>query len=140
MDANDIGTGLLEIKLAEPDDFLKIKETLTRIGIASFKNKTLFQSCHILHKQGRYFIVHFKELFILDGKTAEISEEDIQRRNMITKLLCEWNLCTPIGFDPLNLDVGMVFNRTKILKHSERDQWTLSSKHNLGRKQAASLL
>jgi hypothetical protein len=125
--------GMLEVSLKDPDDFLKIKETLTRIGIPSIKNKVLYQSCHILHKQGHYYIAHFKEIFALDGKDSSIVIEDVQRRNMIVKLLVEWNLCSAIGFDPKTLDTGDAFAKTKILKHHEKNGWSLESKHSLGK-------
>lgn len=128
--------GMLEVRLRDPEDFLKIKETVTRIGIPSFKNKVLYQSCHILHKQGRYFIAHFKEVFALDGKPSTISPEDIQRRNMVVKLLVEWNLCDAVGYNVVDLDVGDIFSKTKILKHSEKNDWSLESKHNLGKQRS----
>lgn len=129
--------GMLEIRLGNPDDFLKIKETVTRIGIASFKNKTLYQSCHILHKQGRYYIAHFKEVFALDGKMSTMNVEDAQRRNMVVKLLVEWGLCTPVNFSVKELDIGDAFAKTKILKHHEKHDWTLESKHSLGKQRVA---
>lgn len=120
---------MLEITINEPDDFLKIRETLTRIGVAT-KDKTLIQSCHILHKQGRYFIVHFKELFLLDGKPSNLVENDIQRRNTITTLLGDWGLIT------VN-DLAQCANvaplrQIKIIPHKDKHQWTLKSKYNIG--------
>lgn len=123
---------MLEITLNEPDDFLKVRETLTRIGVASRKDKKLFQSCHILHKQGRYFIVHFKELFMLDGKKANLEESDIQRRNTIATLMSDWGLVTIENSDkaancaPLRL--------IKILPFKEKNQWELCPKYNIGNK------
>lgn len=125
--------GMLEIRLHDADDFLKIKETLTRIGIPSVQRKTLYQSCHILHKQGRYYIAHFKEVFALDGKPSTMTVEDAQRRNMVVKLMVEWNLCDPIGFQIADLEVGDAFAKTKILKHHEKKDWHLESKHSLGK-------
>jgi hypothetical protein len=120
------------VVLSEPDDFLKVRETLTRIGVASRKDKTLYQSCHILHKQGRYFIVHFKELFALDGKTADLSDNDLQRRNTIAKLLVDWGLITInnasnfIDYAPLS--------QIKVISHKEKDEWNLETKYNIGKK------
>ena len=121
---------MLEITLNEPDDFLKVRETLTRIGVASRKDKKLYQSCHILHKQGRYFIVHFKELFLLDGKKANLDESDIQRRNTIAILMSDWGL---VEID----DMSKVANKAplrliKILPFKEKDQWELCPKYNIG--------
>lgn len=124
---------MAEVALAKRDDFLKIKETLTRIGIASDTNQTLYQSCHILHKRGRYYIVHFKELFILDGKQANITQDDYHRRNYAVKLLCDWKLCTPINFEPSMIELGTVAATTKVLKFEEKMSWILKSKHSLGR-------
>ena len=121
---------MLEIGLKEPDDFLKVRETLSRIGVASRKEKKLYQSCHILHKQGRYFIVHFKELFALDGKNTNLSENDISRRNKITNLLKDWGLVTVIG------EIGEVapLSQIKVLSYSEKADWTLETKYNIGKK------
>ena len=121
----------LEIKLANPDDFLKVRETLTRIGVASRRDNTLFQSCHILHKQGHYFIVHFKELFALDGKQADLSKNDIQRRNSIAKLLADWGLVTII--DPDKYTDQAPLSQIKILNYDEKNQWTLQAKYNIGK-------
>ena len=122
----------LEIKLVEPDDFLKIRETLTRIGVASRKDKILYQSCHILHKQGRYFICHFKELFALDGKQADLTENDLQRRNTVAKLLSDWGLVTIINASIFN-DVAPL-SQIKVLSFKEKDDWTLQTKYNIGKK------
>jgi hypothetical protein len=126
------GYNPLEIKLVEPDDFLKIRETLTRIGVASRKDKILYQSCHILHKQGRYFVCHFKELFALDGKLADLTENDLQRRNTIAKLLSDWGLVTVLNSNVLN-DVAPL-SQIKVLSFKEKDEWTLQTKYNIGKK------
>ena len=115
------------------EDFLKIKETLTRIGVASKKENKLFQSCHILHKKGKYYIVHFKEMFMLDGKETDISDEDISRRNTIAKLLSEWNLVEIVSSDEY-FETKVPMNQIKIIAHKERDQWELVPKYNLGKK------
>ena len=124
---------MVECTLAEPDDFLKIRETLTRIGVASRKDKTLFQSCHILHKQGRYYIVHFKELFILDGKPTNFSENDQARRNTIANLLVEWNLIKLVNTDQ-TASLTVPLNQLKILAYKEKDEWVLTAKYNIGNK------
>lgn len=124
-------TDMLEVTLNEPDDFLKVRETLTRIGVASRKDKKLFQSCHILHKQGRYFIVHFKELFMLDGKKANLELSDIQRRNTIATLMSDWGLVEIQG--AVNLDCAPL-RLIKILPYKEKDQWELCPKYNIGNK------
>ena len=124
---------MVECILAEPDDFLKIRETLTRIGVASRKDKTLFQSCHILHKQGRYYIVHFKELFILDGKPTNFSENDQARRNTIANLLVEWNLIKLVNPDKTD-SLTVPLNQLKILAYKEKDEWVLTAKYNIGNK------
>ena len=124
---------MVECTLAEPDDFLKIRETLTRIGVASRKDKTLFQSCHILHKQGRYYIVHFKELFILDGKPTNFSENDQARRNTIANLLVEWNLIKLVNPEQTSTLV-VPLNQLKILAYKEKDEWVLTAKYNIGNK------
>ena len=121
---------MLEVTLKEPDDFLKVRETLSRIGVASRKEKTLYQSCHILHKQGRYFIVHFKELFALDGKDTNLSENDIARRNTITNLLNDWGLIEVKG----SLEPMAPLSQIKILSFREKDEWTLETKYNIGKK------
>ena len=121
---------MLEIGLKEPDDFLKVRETLSRIGVASRKERKLYQSCHILHKQGRYFIVHFKELFALDGKNTNLSENDIARRNTIANLLKDWGLVDIIG------DASEVapLSQIKVLSFREKSEWTLETKYNIGKK------
>ena len=123
---------MLEVKLKAPDDFLKVRETLTRIGVASRKEKKLFQSCHILHKQGRYFIVHFKELFALDGKKANLSLNDVQRRNRIVQLLGDWGLVS-INSKESIADVAPL-SQIKVLAYREKGDWTLESKYNIGKK------
>lgn len=124
---------LIEVYLADEDDFLKVKETLTRIGVASKKDMKLYQSCHILHKQGRYYIVHFKELFALDGKPNNLSDEDIGRRNTIAKLLSEWGLIKLA--DPVrSADPLAPLSQIKVLPHKDKDQWELVAKYNIGRK------
>ena len=124
---------LVEITLKQPDDFLKVKETLTRIGVASKKNNTLYQSCHILHKQGKYYIVHFKELFALDGKPSNFSENDEARRNAITKLLEEWNLLDIVDGNRVDQLIVPV-SHLKIISFKEKEQWNLVSKYNIGNK------
>ncbi len=121
---------MLEIGLKEPDDFLKVRETLSRIGVASRKERKLYQSCHILHKQGRYFIVHFKELFALDGKETNLSENDISRRNTIAKLLSDWGLVEIMG----EAEPVAPLSQIKILSYREKDEWTLETKYNIGKK------
>jgi len=123
---------MVEVVLNEPDDFLKVRETLTRIGVASRKEKKLYQSCHILHKQGRYFIVHFKELFALDGKHANLTINDVQRRNRITRLLADWGLISVVKEDSVS-DIAPL-NQIKVLSFKEKGEWTLESKYNIGRK------
>ena len=122
---------LLEVKLNEPDDFLKVRETLSRIGVASRKERKLYQSCHILHKQGRYFIVHFKELFALDGKHTNISINDLERRNTIAGLLSDWELVEIIG----NSEPRAPLSQIKVLSYKEKDEWILETKYNIGKKQ-----
>ena len=124
---------MLEITLNEPDDFLKVKETLTRIGVASRKEQKLFQSCHILHKQGRYFIVHFKELFLLDGKKSNLEENDVARRNTIAKLLGDWGLVDVKG----SVDVSAPLSQIKIISFKDKNDWTLETKYNIGKKREA---
>ncbi len=121
---------MLEVSLKEPDDFLKVRETLSRIGVASRKERKLYQSCHILHKQGRYFIVHFKELFALDGKDTNLSENDISRRNTITNLLKDWGLVQIVG----ELGEMAPLSQIKVLSFSEKDSWQLEAKYNIGKK------
>ena len=127
----------LEVMLSEPDDFLKVRETLTRIGVASRKDKTLYQSCHILHKQGRYFIVHFNELFALDGKTADLSENDLQRRNTISKLLVDWGL-VKVNNPEFFQDYAPL-SQIKVISHREKDEWKLETKYNIGKKKLATI-
>lgn len=124
---------LVEVKLINEDDFLKIRETLTRIGVASRKDRKLYQSCHILHKQGRYYIVHFKELFMLDGKPSNFSDEDRGRRNTIANLIAEWGLVQLI--DPSKTrEPAALLSQIKVLPYKEKDDWELVSKYNIGRK------
>ena len=122
---------MIEILLSEPDDFLKVRETLTRIGVASRKEKKLYQSCHILHKQGKYFIVHFKELFALDGKKANLSVNDVQRRNRIIQLLSDWGLITTVIDETLDI---APLNQIKVISYKEKNNWTLETKYNIGKK------
>ena len=121
---------MLEVKIKEPDDFLKIRETLTRIGVASRKERKIYQSCHILHKQGRYFIVHFKELFALDGKTANIFVNDIERRNTIAQLLSDWGLIELVGV----VESKAPLSQIKVLPFKEKHEWVLEPKYNIGKK------
>ena len=122
---------MVEILLSEPDDFLKVRETLTRIGVASRKEKKLYQSCHILHKQGKYYIVHFKELFALDGLRANLSVNDVQRRNRIILLLSDWGLITTVIDEPLDI---APLNQIKVIAYKEKNNWTLETKYNIGKK------
>ena len=121
---------MLQVTLKEPDDFLKVRETLSRIGVASRKERKLYQSCHLLHKQGKYYIVHFKELFALDGKETNLSENDIARRNTIAKLLNDWNLVGVEG----KIEPVAPLSQIKILSFKEKDEWTLETKYNIGKK------
>jgi len=123
---------MIEVTLNEPDDFLKVRETLTRIGVASRKEKKIYQSCHILHKQGRYYIVHFKELFALDGKHANLTVNDVQRRNRIIQLLCDWGLVTVI--EPEKVTDIAPLNQIKVLSYKEKNEWVLETKYNIGKK------
>ena len=123
---------MLEVALREPDDFLKVRETLTRIGVASRKERKLYQSCHILHKKGKYYIVHFKELFALDGKHTNISENDVQRRNRISKLLSDWGLVEIVN--PLEEGELAPLNQIKVLSYKDKGEWSLESKYNIGKK------
>ena len=125
-------TDMVEVVLNEPDDFLKVRETLTRIGVASRKEKKIYQSCHILHKQGKYYIVHFKELFALDGKKTNFSLNDVQRRNRIVQLLSDWGLIGVINAEKI-ADLAPL-NQIKVLAFKEKGEWTLESKYNIGRK------
>ena len=121
---------MLEIKLKEPDDFLKVRETLSRIGVASRKERKLYQSCHILHKQGRYYIVHFKELFALDGKDTNITENDVSRRNSIAALLGDWGLIEIVGSSEPRAPLSQI----KVISFKEKDEWELETKYNIGKK------
>ena len=123
---------MVEVTLNEPDDFLKVRETLTRIGVASRKEKKLYQSCHILHKQGKYFIVHFKELFALDGKFANLTINDVQRRNRITRLLSDWGLISVIKEESIQ-DIAPL-NQIKVLPYKDKNEWKLEQKYNIGKK------
>ena len=123
---------MLEVQLKEPDDFLKVRETLTRIGVASRKDKKLFQSCHILHKQGRYFIVHFKELFALDGKQANFSDNDAERRNTIAQLLSDWGLIAILNKTVAEKKAPL--SQIKVLSFKEKGEWDLQAKYNIGKK------
>ena len=123
---------MLEVTIKQPDDFLKVRETLTRIGVASRKDKTLFQSCHILHKQGKYYITHFKELFALDGKNSSLSLNDIQRRNTIALLLQDWNLIEVV--QPTLVENKAPLSQIKVLPFKEKNEWNLVAKYNIGKK------
>tara|TARA_B100000902_G_scaffold196990_1_gene188102 strand:+ start:2085 stop:2516 length:432 start_codon:yes stop_codon:yes gene_type:complete len=127
-------TDMVEVVLNEPDDFLKVRETLTRIGVASRKEKKIYQSCHILHKQGKYFIVHFKELFALDGKNTNLSLNDVQRRNRIVQLLVDWGLVNISAESQEKITDLAPLNQIKVLSFKEKGEWTLESKYNIGRK------
>jgi hypothetical protein len=131
--SNSLVDSLLEVCLEKEDDFLKIKETLTRIGVSSKKEKKLYQSCHILHKKGKYYIVHFKELFLLDGLKSDITEVDIGRRNTIGKLLEEWGLLKVVDKDKMNA-ILTPLNQIKIISHKEKGEWTLTPKYHIGKK------
>ena len=123
---------MVEVTLNEPDDFLKVRETLTRIGVASRKERKLYQSCHILHKQGRYYIVHFKELFALDGKHANLTANDVQRRNRITRLLADWGLISVVKSESVS-DIAPL-NQIKVLAYKDKGDWVLEQKYNIGKK------
>jgi|TARA_B000000475_G_C15830508_1_gene379637 hypothetical protein len=123
---------MVEVLLNEPDDFLKVRETLTRIGVASRKEKKLYQSCHILHKQGKYYIVHFKELFALDGKHANLTPNDVQRRNRIARLLADWGLISVVKVDDV-ADIAPL-NQIKVLAFKDKSEWVLEQKYNIGKK------
>jgi hypothetical protein len=127
-------TDMVEVVLNEPDDFLKVRETLTRIGVASRKEKKIYQSCHILHKQGKYYIVHFKELFALDGKNTNLSVNDVQRRNRIVQLLVDWGLVNISAESQEKITDLAPLNQIKVLSFKEKGEWTLESKYNIGRK------
>ena len=130
---NDLLDSLIEVKIAEEEDFLKIKETLTRIGVASRKEKKLYQSCHIFHKQGKYYIVHFKEMFAIDGKPSNFSDEDKGRRNKIIELLQDWQLLKVVESEKIK-DPLASMSQIKIINHKEKNDWTLEAKYNMGRK------
>jgi len=130
---NGLLNSLVEVKIAEEEDFLKIKETLTRIGVASRKEKKLYQSCHIFHKQGKYYIVHFKEMFAIDSKPSNFSEEDKGRRNKIIELLQDWGLLKVIESEMIKEPLASM-SQIKIINHKEKDEWTLEAKYNMGRK------
>ena len=123
---------MIEVSLGEPDDFLKVRETLTRIGVASRKEKKIYQSCHILHKQGRYYIVHFKELFALDGKHANLTQNDVQRRNRIVQLLADWGLVDIMNVEKIK-DIAPL-NQIKVLSYKDKGDWILETKYNIGSK------
>ena len=125
---------MIEVTLKEPDDFLKVRETLTRIGVASRKEKKIYQSCHILHKQGKYYIVHFKELFALDGKRANLFNNDVQRRNRIAQLLSDWGLIEIV--DAEKIADAAPLSQIKVLSYKDKNDWTLESKYNIGKKKA----
>ena len=128
---------LVEVTLGEKDDFLKVRETLTRIGVASKKDRILYQSCHILHKQGKYYIVHFKELFALDGKPTDLSENDLSRRNAIAHLREEWGLVTIVNRKQVENPPPIFLSQIKILSHKDKDDWDLVPKYNIGKKPGA---
>ena len=130
---NDLLETLIEVKIAEEEDFLKIKETLTRIGVASRKEKKLYQSCHIFHKQGRYYLVHFKEMFVMDGKSSNFSDEDKGRRNKIAELLQDWGLLKVVDSETIK-SPSSPMSQIKIINHKEKHEWTLEAKYNMGRK------
>ena len=131
-------TDMVEVTLGEPDDFLKVRETLTRIGVASRKEKKIYQSCHILHKQGKYYIVHFKELFALDGKNTNLSINDLQRRNRIVQLLLDWGLVSIVEQSKEKIAHLAPLNQIKVLSFKEKNEWRLESKYNIGRKKQES--
>ena len=131
-----VGYAPLEVLLVKPDDFLKVRETLTRIGVASRKDKILYQSCHILHKQGKYYIVHFKELFALDGKQADLSDNDLERRNTIAKLLSDWGLVKII--DATKFTELAPLSQIKVIAHKDKHEWDLQTKYNIGKKRVDS--
>ena len=131
-------TNFIEVTLNEQDDFLKVRETLTRIGVSSRKEKVLYQSCHILHKQGKYYIVHFKELFALDGKNTNLSSNDLQRRNRIVQLLIDWGLVSITEQGKEKIEDLAPLNQIKVLSFKEKNEWSLESKYNIGRKKQES--
>ena len=125
---------LVEVTLLQPDDFLKVRETLTRIGVASKRDNTLYQSCHILHKQGKYYVTHFKELFALDGKPSDLTENDLSRRNAIAKLLSDWGLITLVDPTQIETPAPIFISQIKIISHKEKYDWQLVPKYNIGSK------
>lgn len=131
-----VGYKPLEVTLVQPDDFLKVRETLTRIGVASKKEKILYQSCHILHKQGKYYIVHFKELFALDGKLADLTDNDIERRNTIAKLLSDWGLIKVVS--PAAMANLAPISQIKVISYKDKHEWDLQTKYNIGKKKVDS--
>ena len=130
---NDV-KNLVEVTLKEKDDFLKVRETLTRIGVASKKDKTLYQSCHILHKRGQYYVVHFKELFALDGKETDITDNDLSRRNAIVNLLEDWDLLKIVNKEQTKTPEPIFLSQVKIISHKEKDEWQLVPKYNIGKR------
>ena len=130
---NDV-RNLVEVTLKEKDDFLKVRETLTRIGVASKKDKTLYQSCHILHKRGQYYVVHFKELFALDGKETDITDNDLSRRNEIVNLLEDWGLLKIVNKEQTKTPEPIFLSQVKIISHKEKDEWQLVPKYNIGKR------
>lgn len=130
---NDV-KNLVEVTLKEKDDFLKVRETLTRIGVASKKDKTLYQSCHILHKRGQYYVVHFKELFALDGKETDITDNDLSRRNAIVNLLEDWGLLTIVDREQTKTPEPIFLSQVKIISHKEKNEWQLVPKYNIGKR------
>lgn len=130
---NDLLSKLIEVRIGEEEDFLKVKETLTRIGVASRKEKTLYQSCHIFHKQGKYYIVHFKEMFAIDGKPSNFTEEDKGRRNKIVELLQDWGLVRVVEPEKIKEPLASM-SQIKIINHKEKSEWNLETKYNMGRK------
>ena len=129
-DLNWTSNDMLEVSLSEPDDFLKVRETLSRIGVASRREKKLWQSCHLLHKKGKYYIVHFKELFVLDGKKSSLTENDIERRNTIAGLLSDWGLVGLVG----EAEPKAPLSQIKVISYKEKSDWTLETKYNIGKK------
>lgn len=134
VDTDHLIDGLVEVTLKEEDNFLKVRETLTRIGVSSRKTKTIFQSCHILHKRGKYYIVHFKELFMLDGKPNNFSDDDVARRNAIVNLLVEWGLIDIVAPEKTKEQPIAPISQIKILSHKEKDDWSLVPKYNIGKR------
>ena len=133
-DTDQLVESLVEVNLNEEDNFLKVRETLTRIGVSSRKTKTIYQSCHILHKRGKYYIVHFKELFMLDGKPFNFSDDDKARRNSIVNLLTEWGLISVVNEEKFKQEPVAPISQIKILSHKEKDEWNLVPKYNIGKR------